>query len=108
MNNKKVSINKKIFQVNQDEYNKINHEEYNYLTILDQLGFHERQISLLKEISKMLKMFYLNPSKKINIRMNDVSHGGFIPIHCSDDYHFIYINQNSIHSDNIEYNIISQ
>lgn len=106
MNNKIVSINKKLFQVNNDEYNKVIHNEYNNLNILDQLGFHERQISLLKELSKMFKTYYSNPSKKINVRMNDVSHGGFIPIHCSYYYDNIYINQNPTHSDHIQYNIL--
>lgn len=94
-----ISINKQVFRVNKNEYTKIENNEYCNLHILDKLGFHERQISLLKELSKLY-------SKKINISMNDVSHGGFIPIKCSDVFNNIYINNNPIHSDNILHNIV--
>lgn len=97
---KDVYIEKKLFRVNIDEYKKIHHNEYNNLNILDQLGFHERQISLLKEISKLYE-------KKINIRMNNVTHGGFIPIKCSDYFNNIYINNDKKHSDNIFHNIVN-
>jgi hypothetical protein len=100
---KKIKINGKFYQVNNDEYNKVHHEEYSNLNILDQLGFHERQISLIKEISKIYP-------KKINIRMNYVSHGGFIPIMCSDNFLNIYIsymNDIKSHSDNILVNIVN-
>lgn len=94
-----ILINKEKFQVNSNEYNKIYHEEYNNLNILDQLGFHERQISLLNEIS----MLY----EKVNIKMTNVTHGGFIPIKCSNSFDKIYINNNIIHQNNILKNIIS-
>lgn len=99
-NYKVIQIDKRLFRVNQNEYTKVHHEEYNNLNILDQLGFHERQISLLTEISKL----YTN---KVNIKMNDVKHGGFIPIHCSKYYNNIYINLNKEHSKNILYNIVN-
>jgi predicted O-methyltransferase YrrM len=100
MNSKEISINKEKFKVNPEEYKKIVHNEYNNLNILDQLGFHERQISLLKELSKLYE-------NKVNIKLNNVSHGGFIPIKISPFYQNVYINNNPIHSDNIFNNIVN-
>ena len=97
---KDISINKKIFRVNDNEYNKIHHKDYNNLNILDQLGFHERQISLLKEISKIY-------DKKPSLKINNASHGGFIPIKCSEYFDKIYINNENQHQSNILYNIKS-
>jgi hypothetical protein len=97
---KDILINKESFRINNDEYTKLEHPEYNNLNILDQLGFHERIISLLIELSKLYK-------HKVDIKMNDVSHGGFIPIKCSKSFNNIYINNNHIHKDNILYNIIN-
>ena len=122
---KDISINKQIFRVNNDEYKKVYHEEYNNLNILDQLGFQERQISLLKELSKLYnknqdmsafpveknltELAFLERSellgKKVNIKMNNITHGGFIPIKCSEYFGSIYINNNQAHSSNIVYNI---
>jgi predicted O-methyltransferase YrrM len=95
-----VFINKEKFKVNTNEYTKVNHDQYSNLNILDQLGFHERQISLLKEISNL----YPN---KVNIKMNNVSHGGFIPIKCSTFFDKIYINNNNLHYQNILENIVN-
>lgn len=95
---KDISINKQFFRVNHNEYNKVIHKEYINLNILEQLGFHERQISLLNELSKLY-------NKKVNIRMNNISHGGFIPIKCNDYFKNIYINNNKKHNDNILHNI---
>jgi len=99
-NYKDIKINKELFRLNLNEYTKVYHEEYTNLNILDQLGFHERQISLLKEISKIYK-------EKIDIKMNNVTHGGFIPIKCSEYYSNIYINLNDDHSKNILQNIVN-
>ena len=98
MTSKDIEINKQIYRLNLNEYTKVNHEEYSNLNILDQLGFHERQIGLLKEISKLYK-------EKVNIKMNNITHGGFIPINCSNYYNNIYININEEHSNNILQNI---
>lgn len=102
---KDISINKKIFRVNSNEYNKVEHHEYNNLKILDKLGFHERHISLLKEISliaQTISKLYNKP----NVSMNNVTHGGFIPINCSDFFNNIYINNNPTHSNNILHNML--
>jgi tetratricopeptide (TPR) repeat protein len=93
---KDISINNEMFRVNEDEYNKINHAEYSNLRILDSLGFHERLISLLTEISSIYP-------QKVSVRMNHVTHGGFIPIKCSPFFQSIYIRHNH-HFSNITYN----
>jgi predicted O-methyltransferase YrrM len=95
---KDISINKESFRVNSNEYTKIDHPDYTNLHILDQLGFHERIISLLTELSKLY-------GQKVNLNMSDVSHGGFIPIKSSPAFHQIYINNNPTHANNILHNI---
>ena len=98
MSTKDIFINKKIYRVNNDEYKKVNHEQYSNLNILDQLGFHERQISFLKEITNIYEV-------KVSLKINKISHGGFIPIKCSEYFDKIYINDDHKHQKNILYNI---
>ena len=94
--NKDITINNEIFRVNENEYTKINHVEYCNLRILESLGFHERLISLLTEISSIYP-------QKVSVRMNHVTHGGYIPIKCSPFFQSIYIRPNH-HFSNIMYN----
>jgi len=95
---KDITINGNTFRVNTTEYTKVEHKEYHNLTILDQLGFHERIISLLTELSKLYE-------QKVSIRMTDVSHGGFVPIKCSSSFSKIFINHNPAHIGNILHNV---
>ena len=95
---KDIPINKQIFRVRTDEYCKIDHPEYMNLHILDQLGFHERIISLLTTLSTLY-------DQKVNLRLNSVSHGGFIPIQCAHAFQKIYINKNPLHDSHILHNI---
>ena len=95
---KDIPINKQIFRVLTDEYCKVDHPEYTNLHILDQLGFHERIISLLTNLSSL---YY----QKVDLRLSDVSHGGFIPIQCAHSFQTIYINQNPLHEEPILHNI---
>jgi glycosyltransferase involved in cell wall biosynthesis/predicted O-methyltransferase YrrM/tetratricopeptide (TPR) repeat protein len=97
---KDIPINRQTFRVHTDEYCKVDHPEYVNLHILDQLGFHERIISLLTTLSTL---YY----QKVNLRMNDVSHGGFIPIQCARSFKEVYINKNPLHEDHINHNIIT-
>ena len=53
MTQKKILINEESFIVNVDEYTKIDHLEFNCLTILEKLGYHERIISLLNDLSQL-------------------------------------------------------
>jgi len=91
-------INKKKYSVNNDEFNKIPHEEYNNLRILDKLGEFERIASLLGELGEELKIptcHFTNPT-----------HGGFLPIQCSDTFEKIYLTDVlEKHKENIEKNV---
>jgi predicted O-methyltransferase YrrM len=75
-------LNKKYF-VKEDEFNFINHINYNNLKIIDKLGYFEKIISFLNDLSKYLEID--------NLIINNISHGGFIPINCSNQYNNIYI-----------------
>ena len=50
-----IKINKQDFYVNEDEFVKVPHDEFNNLNILDSLGIQERIVSLLTEISYLNK-----------------------------------------------------
>lgn len=94
---KYLNINSEPFVVNEDEYN-INYiEEFCNLNILKNLGEHERIISLINEMS-----YLLNFSKTISFY--NISHGGYIPLKCSDYYDKIYL-KNEGDKQNIEANI---
>lgn len=95
---KDIPINKQTFRVCTDEYCKVDHPEYINLHILDQLGFHERVISLLTTLASLYP-------QKVNLRLNDVSHGGFIPIQCAHSFQIVHINENPLHNDLIMHNI---
>jgi hypothetical protein len=67
-----IEINKELYEVNQNEFATIIHNEYNNLIIRENLGLFERLISLINEIlkeCKIEKLFLMNPT-----------HGGFIPV----------------------------
>jgi tetratricopeptide (TPR) repeat protein len=92
-----IEINNEPFQVFENEYIRVLHPEYTNLRILDLLGFHERIISLLHEIS----LIYPN---KVNLYVNQLSHGGYIPIKSSSSFKNVHIRQNE-HSPNLLANI---
>ena len=70
------------------EYEKIVHEEFCNLNILDRLGEHERIISLLSELSdcymKKKSISYLP-----NLLVNRISHGGYVEIKSSEFFNVI-------------------
>ena len=78
-----VDINKKQYNVGPNEFNTVIHNEYNNLIIKADLGYFERIISLLTELSKTLNisqgLFY------------NQTHGGFIPIHCAAQFESIFV-----------------
>lgn len=93
-----VELNKQKYHVCNDEFMTIQHEEYNYLIIKDKLGYYERIISLLCEL---IKMGFTDC-----ILFNN-THGGFIPINCSNNFDNIFIlKTEGIHQHNIYQNII--
>jgi hypothetical protein len=93
-----IELNKKTYRVNSNEFNKITHNEYTNLCIRDNLGYCERIISLMNELSKSSLIdqciFY------------NTMYGGFIPIGCASTFTQITLENTPIpHIENIKYNI---
>ena len=94
-----VLINNEDFDVNPNEFGKIKCEKFNNLNIISNLGYFERIISLITELSITLKI-------KHGIFI-DSDHGGFIPIKCSTNLTEINLLNSSIENKlNISNNII--
>jgi hypothetical protein len=91
-----IKINKQDFYVNEDEFFKVQHDEFNNLNILDSLGIQERIVSLLTEISYLKFNFKL---KCIN-----TTHGGYIPIKLLDFYKKVNVVTNKEQQSNIQKN----
>lgn len=94
-----VDINFEPFVVYEKEYSQKYHQEFNNLNILEHLGEHERIISLLNELS------YLFVQK--TIYFYNITHGGYIPIKCTDNFDKIIIENknNTEHLLNLKKNI---
>lgn len=99
-----IDIDKKQYNVSSNEFNNVTHNEYNNLILRDAVGLQERIISLLNELSQILNIkngIFVSPT-----------HGGFIPINCSNQFENIYILNNTDNTDilehktNIEANIL--
>ena len=85
-----VSINKKDFFVEQDEFMKIKHETFSNLIILKDVGKYERITGLLSEMTKVKS---INTSPNINthtLLCVNVTHGGFLAINSSNNFKEIY------------------
>jgi hypothetical protein len=93
-----VNIDKKDYHVNNNEFKFINIQEYCNLKLHEDIGFFERMISLFVEFKKCgIK----------NINFLNTTHGGFLPIQCSNNFDIInLINTHPEHIENIEKNII--
>jgi len=95
-----VEISKKNYYVNGNEFNVVTHALYNNLKILYNVGEFERIISLITELSKM------NLTECI---CYNSTHGGFIPINCSNSFQTVYILDTKIENrEKIEQNIKTQ
>ena len=84
MQTKEVTIENKKYTVNQDEFCKIEHKEYNNLRILDKVGELERVFSLICEIRCVHEDI-----KNLFIEKSD--YGGFVPINCSPSFEKIFL-----------------
>jgi FkbM family methyltransferase len=94
-----ISIDKKEYNVEEDEFKKIPHSTYSNLLIRENVGLFERIVSLLTELSVSLKIK--------NCLFFEQTHGGFIPINCSSQFENIYIiGENKENYNNIRDNII--
>ncbi len=76
---KTVTIENKKYIVNENEFFKIEHKEYNNLRILDGLGELERIVSLICEIKCIDETI-----KNLIIEKSD--YGGFVPINCVSSF----------------------
>jgi len=91
-----IELNKELYQVNSNEFNRIIHNEYNNLIIREKLGFYERIASLLKDLSPLASrcLFFSQ------------SHGGYLGCHVAQHYDKVYfLNNREKHAENIRTNV---
>ena len=69
----KLLINYVNYHVNDNEFTKILHQEYNHLKLYNDLGIFERIIGLIKKFKECF-------NTPVNFISYDTTHGGFIPI----------------------------
>jgi predicted O-methyltransferase YrrM len=97
-----ILIDNKKYKINENEYNKIQHKEYNNLKLYDTIGLHERIIGFIK---KCKDVYCLKPE----FISYDTKYGGFIPINLSDIFNHIYlVDTKNINETNIHENIKNQ
>jgi hypothetical protein len=94
MNSKIININKKSYSVLESEFNLVPHNEFNNLQILSSLGYFERIIGLLKELT-LIKNF-----SNSFLVINHLNHGGFIPLNCYDKFDNIFIKSDNTLQEN--------
>ena len=78
-----VEINKKTYNVDNNEFVVVPHDEYNNLIIRDKVGYYERVASLLDNLR------FGNES--MNLLIQSPTHGGFLPIECSPHFSQVYL-----------------
>lgn len=87
-----VKLNGYEYHININEFEKINHDKYTNLLLYKDVSEFERIYSLMNE----LKCLHIT-----DLIFYNTTHGGFIPINCSDHYTNIYAIETSIiHIDN--------
>ena len=92
-----VEVNKRKYQVNENEFTKKTIQEFCNLKLLNDVGPFERLISLFIE----LKQCDMN-----NLIVFNTTHGGFLPIECSKYFDNIsLINTNNEDENNINFNV---
>ena len=98
-----VYINGNNYKVNNNEYTKILHEEYNNLRLYKDIDVHERIIGFIK---KCKDIFSLGEPDFLSF---DTKYGGFIPINLSKDFqHICLIDTSNEDESNINHNIKGQ
>ena len=91
-----ISLNKKEYKVNLNEFNTITHNEYNNLIIRERLGHFERITSLLKDLSAIARrcLFFSQ------------SHGGIVALGVAASYDKVYLlGTSENHRGNLEENL---
>ena len=92
-----VTINGDDYRVNNNEFQEEPHKNYTKLLIRKDIGFLERIISLINELSCL---------KLKNLIIYNTTNGGFIPINCSKKYDKIFLVETQLnHINNILENI---
>jgi tetratricopeptide (TPR) repeat protein len=92
-----LKINGIDYSVNDDEFAKIPHDQYQNLVIRDGVGKFERIISLINEIGNL---------NMENLIVYNTTHGGFIPINCSPNFKNVFaLDTLSDHADNAANNV---
>jgi predicted O-methyltransferase YrrM len=103
-----VFIDNKFYKVNNNEYSKVIHNEYNNLKMLKNLDIHERLIGVICKCVEIYKD--LEPTKIQNKKVLsrffsfNTTHGGFIPINLIPHFDNIYIHSTEQHIQNITEN----
>jgi len=97
-----VIIDNKFYKVNNNEFNKLLHKEFNNLKLIFELNNYERIIGLIRKCAS------INVTNSSEIQSNfrffsfNTSHGGFIPINLIPYFNDIYVlNTKEIHLQNI-------
>ena len=85
-----VSIKKKDFHVEQDEFMEIKHETFSNLIILKDVGKYERITGLLSEMTKVKSINTLPNINTHTLLCVNVTHGGFLAINSSNNFKEIY------------------
>ena len=94
-----INIEKLNYNVNNDEFQKIEHKKYNYLKLYNEIGIFERIIGLIKKVKECF-------NEDVKFISYDTKHGGFIPINLIQEFITIYICQYDVeHLNNIKKNI---
>ena len=78
-----VEINKKTYKVDNNEFVVVPHSEYNNLIIREKVGYYERVASLLDNLRF--------GDDSINLLIQSPTHGGFLPIECSQHFSHVYL-----------------
>ena len=78
-----VEINKKTYKVDNNEFIVIPHTEYNNLIIREKVGYYERLASLLDNLRF--------GDAAMNLLIQSPTHGGFLPIECSQHFSQVYL-----------------
>ena len=97
-----VVIDNNFYKVNDDEFNKIIHKDFNNLKLMSELNIYERIIGLIRKCSNI----NVNNSSENQFQFRffsfNTSHGGFIPIKLIPYFNNIYVlNTKVIHIQNI-------
>lgn len=94
-----LQINGSDYHVNENEYKRIPHEEYNNLKLYSDLAEQERIIGLIKKCREIKE-------DKCTFISTKTTHGGFIPINVSNTFDDVFmIETEEVHKINIMQNL---